>query len=215
MFDGASCSAAANSFKISCMIGFQQQLCAWRELLDAGAERVGWKIGLGLVEAQPGPALGHLTSATRVPDGGTYRAGEYRELRAEAELAVAVGEHDRIAGYAAALELVDVGRPPNDLERIVARNVFHRAFVLGPIRPEGPSAIRMTVGGTLHEPDRPGEDPAAMLAEAARQLAAAGERLQLGDILITGSVIHVPAAPGDLVEVEMAPLGRISLRIAD
>jgi 2-oxo-3-hexenedioate decarboxylase len=191
------------------MNGFEQQLRTWRSALDAGAERVGWKIALGLVDDQEEPQLGHLTSATRIEDGGTYHRGGDRELRAEAELAVVVG-----AGYAAAIELVDVGRPPSDLESIVAANVFHRAFVLGPTRPAPPERIRMTVAGAVHEADRTGEDPEAMLAAAARHLAAAGERLEPGDVLITGSVIHVPAAPGDLVELEMGALGRLSVRIA-
>jgi len=85
------------------MNGFEQQLRTWRSALDAGAQRVGWKIGLGLVDGQDEPQLGHLTSATRIEDGGSYAPRGDRELRAEAELAVVVG-----AGYAAAIELVDV-----------------------------------------------------------------------------------------------------------
>jgi 2-keto-4-pentenoate hydratase len=191
------------------MNGFEQQLRTWRSALDAGAQRMGWKIGLGLVDGQAEPELGHLTSATRIEDGGTYRRGDDRELRAEAELAVVVG-----GGYAAAIELVDVGRPPDDLESIVAANVFHRGLVLGPTGPSPPDRIRMTVAGTVHEPDREGEDPEARLATAARRLAAAGEELRSGDVLITGSVIHVPVAPGDLVELDMGALGRLSVRIA-
>jgi 2-keto-4-pentenoate hydratase len=191
------------------MNGFEQQLRTWRSALDAGAERVGWKIALGLIEGQEEPELGHLTSATRIADGGTYASAGDRALRAEAELAVVVG-----AGYAAAIELVDVGRPPSDLESIVAANVFHRALVLGPTGPAPPDRIRLTVAGVAHEPDREGDDPEAMVAAADRRLAAAGERLEPGDVLITGSVIHVPAAPGDLVELDMGALGRLSVRIA-
>jgi 2-keto-4-pentenoate hydratase len=196
------------------MNGFEQQLRTWRSALDAGAERVGWKIALGLVDHQEEPELGHLTSATRIPDGGTYTRGRDRELRAEAELALEVGAGGAIAGYAAAIELVDVGRPPSDLESIVAANVFHRAFVLGPARPEPPGAVSLSIGATVHRPDQPGEDPEAAVAIAARRLAAAGERLQAGDVLITGSRIHVPVAPGELVELDMGALGRLSVRIA-
>src|SRR4051812_19588225 len=86
--------------KMPGMNGFEQQLRTWRSALDAGAERVGRKIALGLADDQEEPQLGHLTSATRIEDGGTYHRGGDRELRAEAELAVVVG-----AGYAAAIEL--------------------------------------------------------------------------------------------------------------
>jgi 2-oxo-3-hexenedioate decarboxylase len=190
------------------MNGFEQQLRTWRIILESGAERVGWKIALGLVDGQEEPQLGHLTSATRIEDGGTYHRGGDRELRAEAELAVVVG-----AGYAAAIELVDVGRPPSDLESIVAANVFHRAFVLGPTRPEPPAAVSLSVGATVHLPDQPGEDPEAAIAHAARHLAAAGERLEPGDVLLTGSRIHVPVAPGDFVELDMGSLGRLGVRV--
>jgi len=193
--------------------GFEEQLRAWRAALDAGAQRVGWKIALGLVDGQREPALGHLTSATRVPDGARYHRAADRTLRAEAELAVEVGEGG-VAGYAAAIELVDVGRPPDDLQGIVAANVFHRAVVLGPTRERPPDRVRLTVGGAVHEPDRPGEDPQAMVEVAARLLAAAGERLMPGDRLITGSVIHVPVAPGDRVELDMGALGHLSVAIA-
>jgi 2-keto-4-pentenoate hydratase len=191
------------------MNSFEQQLRTWRSALDAGAERVGWKIALGLVDGQEEPQLGHLTSATRIEDGGTYHRGGDRELRAEAELAVVVG-----VGYAAAIELVDVGRPPSDLDSIVAANVFHRAFVLGTARREPPAAVSLSVGATVHQPDQPGEAPEAAIAHAARHLAAAGERLERGDVLLTGSRIHVPVAPGDLVELDMGALGRLGVRIA-
>jgi 2-keto-4-pentenoate hydratase len=191
------------------MNGFEQQLRTWRSVLESGAERVGWKIALGLVDGQEEPQLGHLTSATRIEDGDTYHRGADRELRAEAELAVVVG-----AGYAAAIELVDVGRPPNDLESIVAANVFHRAFVLGPTRPEPPAAVSLSVGATVHLPDQRREDPEAAIAQAGRHLAAAGERLEPGDVLLTGSRIHVPVVPGDRVELDMGALGRLGVRIA-
>jgi hypothetical protein len=44
---------------------------------------------------------------------------------------------DAIVGYAAALELVDLGGT-DDAEEIVATNVFHRAFALAPFHPSLP-----------------------------------------------------------------------------
>jgi 2-keto-4-pentenoate hydratase len=139
--------------------------------------------------------------------GGRSRSGSSTARRTE--LAVVVG-----AGYAAAIELVDVGRPPSDLESIVAANVFHRAFVLGPTRPEPPAAVSLSVGATVHLPDQRREDPEAAIAQAGRHLAAAGERLEPGDVLLTGSRIHVPVVPGDRVELDMGALGRLGVRIA-
>src|SRR3954469_24787895 len=115
------------------------QLDAWRAALRGGARRVGWKVALEIAEVEEligaEPTIGHLTTATLLEPGGTYPAAGVRELRAETELAVQVGEGDRVAGLAAALELVDVARPPDGMEGIVAANVFHRAVAFGPARP--------------------------------------------------------------------------------
>jgi 2-keto-4-pentenoate hydratase len=45
-------------------------------------------------------------------------------------------------------------------------------------------------------------------------LEAAGERLQTGDRIITGSVVQVPVAPGDEVVAEIDGIGRVGLTIA-
>jgi 2-keto-4-pentenoate hydratase len=160
--------------------------------------------------------IGHLTSATRLEPGASFDAAGARELRAEAEIALEVGEDGGVAGFAAALELVDVARPPSDLESIVAANVFHRAFLLAPSRPEWPEPFtaQLTVNGAVHEPDRPPDPFEPALAVAAHHLATAGERLEPGDRIITGSIIHVPVAPGDDVVVDMGPLGRLQATIA-
>jgi hypothetical protein len=52
-----------------------EQLSRWRMALAHGAERVGWKLGMGEGERiGPGPVIGHLTSATRLEPGAAYRA---------------------------------------------------------------------------------------------------------------------------------------------
>ncbi len=48
-----------------------------------------------------------------------------RRLRAETELAVEVGCDKTVAGLAVALEIADTGRPPNDLEAILAGSACH------------------------------------------------------------------------------------------
>jgi hypothetical protein len=46
---------------------------------------------------------------------------------------VAIGDDGDVVGYAGALELVDL-RGDSDADRIVAENVFHRAFAVGVVR---------------------------------------------------------------------------------
>jgi 2-keto-4-pentenoate hydratase len=202
--------------------GLRAQLEDRRAALERGAERVGWKIGLNIPEAQEPfglaePVIGYLTSATRLQDGGTYSAGDAGSLRLEPEVALEMGPSGEIAGLGAAIELVDVGRPPGGLEGIVAGNVFHRAFVLGPSRP--PLAERfdavVTVNGERRETAEAPFDFADVVDVVARHLDAVGERLEPGDRIIAGSLTpQIPLEPGDAAVVEIGAAGRLTVSVA-
>jgi 2-keto-4-pentenoate hydratase len=202
--------------------GLAAQLAARRAALDVGARRVGWKLAYGIAEIEAlvgdAPVIGHLTTATLIEPGGTYRgASADRELRVETELAVEVGEGGAIAGLAVALEIVDVGRPPDSAEGLVAANALHRAVAFGLTRrgataADGPA--RLLIGGAVREEAPVRGDPAAVVAATARLLEAVGERLAPGDRILAGSSCHVPAAPGDEVQAEIAGLGAVAATIA-
>src|SRR3954464_8189261 len=103
------------------LAGLRRQLEAWRTTLDSGAARAGWKIGFNTAKAQElmgldAPVIGYLTSATELQPGATSAAAGTIDLRGAAEIAVRIGSGGGIDGYAAALELVDVGNPPEGLE---------------------------------------------------------------------------------------------------
>jgi 2-keto-4-pentenoate hydratase len=182
------------------------------ELLAAGATSVGWKLGYDLGEPDLEPVLGHLTSATVLEDGAVFLAASARELRAETELVVTAGAAGGVAGIGVALELVDVARPPDDLEGIVAANVFHRAVVLGPTHP-GPlpagALARAIVDGEERDAVAPAADPEAVVRDAARLLAAVGERLSPGDRILSGSSTHLPVEAGARVAAEIDGVGRV------
>jgi 2-keto-4-pentenoate hydratase len=205
------------------------QLRQWRVVLADGAERVGWKLGLGEGERiGPGPAIGHLTSATQLQPGSTYSAAGALDLRADAEVALRLGADvdpraDReaagaaIAAYGAALELVDLGAPPpGDPERIVATNIWHRAFALGPLDhrlpPPGVEG-RLIVEGVVRESAPISKDFPKLIQAVARLLGAVGERLNVGDRLITGSIVQARIEPGDKVSADLGPLGQTHLFI--
>jgi 2-keto-4-pentenoate hydratase len=65
------------------------------------------------------------------------------------------------------------------------------------------------------------DDPAALTGEivevvrlTAETLAECGERLRAGEVVITGSALPPqPVAAGQRVEVELGPLGALSLRL--
>jgi 2-keto-4-pentenoate hydratase len=143
--------------------------------------------------------IGYLTSATLLEPGGSYRNREAKALRADAEVALEIGPEETPTAFGAGLELVDVGRPPDDFESIVAGNVWHRAVVFGPLRADAPSSatkatvsINGEVRGSAPVPD----DVAEAVAIASRLLAAVGERLEPGDRIIAGSLVHLPACQG-------------------
>ena len=195
----------------------ETQLDAWRQALQTGAARVGWKIGLDFpeVEAVIGdePVLGHLTSATVLEDGGTFTQTEGAALRAETEVVVELGDDERIAALGVALEIVDVTRPPYDLEGIVAQNCYHRAVVLGRRRLAEPGEARAIVNGELRQARPTPEDLPARVRAAATHLAAVGEELVPGDVLLAGSSTHVPVERGDRVVAEIDGLGRVGATI--
>ena len=178
-------------------------------------ERVGWKLGIGDRERIGAHiAVGHLTSTTRLQLGEAYEPGEGEDLHADAEVAVEIGPDGGIAAYGAALELVDLRSPPDTPEDVVAANVFHRAVAFAPtwglIPPEGIEA-RLLVNGEARDTGRSAGDIEAKVAAAARILEAVGEALAPGDLVISGSVVQVPVAPGDRVEADLGELGRVGL----
>jgi 2-keto-4-pentenoate hydratase len=208
----------------------QLQLDAWRAALESGARRIGWKVALHIaeVEAVVGaePVFGHLTSATQLSSGDTFDSRRVRELCAESELAVELGRDaepdeiaaldESIAGFSTALELVDVGRPPSDFEAMVAANVMHRAFALGPSRRLADASgltSSLRVNGVVKASGTTTPDYRGLLAVIARQLDSCGERLRAGDRVIMGSVTHVPVGAGDVVEVEIERLGALTVTI--
>jgi 2-keto-4-pentenoate hydratase len=198
-----------------------RQLATWRTTLEGGAERVGWKIGRAFpeIEAVIGdePVLGHLTSATRLEPGSAFDGRGLHALRAETELALTVGQDHSVTAVTVALELVDVTRPPDDLEGIVAGNVAHRAFALGracpPARLAGREAT-LGVDGSVRESAVVPADYAEAVPAVAGLLASCGEPLSGGDVVLAGSLTHVSVEAGDRVVAEIAGLGRVEVSIA-
>ena len=186
------------------------------QLRDRHGRRVGWKLGMGDRERiGGGPVMGHLTAATQLPSGGTYRPEAGAQLHADAELAIEIGEAGEIAGYGAALELCDLAQC-GDAIRIVETNVFHRAFALGGIRStslEPAASGRLLVDGEERAAAPIGDGHEERVRAVADMLAAVGERLLPGDVLITGSVVQVPVRPGDEVVADLGELGSARLLV--
>jgi 2-keto-4-pentenoate hydratase len=172
--------------------------------------------------------VGHLTSATRLEPGSAYRMGDTDSLHADAELVLEVGAAavpgdaspdaalDAVAGFGAALELVDLARPPDDAETIVAENVFHRAVAFGPLSADLPERgeARLVVDGDVVAAARIDVPVAERVLAVARLLEALGERLEPGDRIITGSIVQVPVGAGQDVVADLGALGSVGLTVA-
>jgi hypothetical protein len=189
-----------------------------RQLRRRTGERVGWKLGIGDRERIGEEiAVGHVTSATVLEPGEAYTSKEGELLHADAEVAVEIGAEGSIVGYGAALELVDLRVPPDTPEDAVAANVFHRAVAFASTRPALPAdgvVARLIVDGEVRDAARSAPDFDAKIRAAARVLAAVGERLDAGDLVITGSVVQIPVARGDEVEADLGELGSVRLRVS-
>jgi 2-keto-4-pentenoate hydratase len=202
--------------------GLRTQLELRGKLIDQGAHRVGWKIGFNTPVAQErlaleAPVVGFLTSATVLAPDQPCPVGRATNPLAEAEVAIQVGPDGSVAGLGAAIEVVDLDRPLEDLEELVARNIFHRAVLLGEIvggASLGGVTARVLVNGEEHAAvdalDATGE-PQDVLEHAASVLALAGEELAEGDVLIAGAMSLVAPRPGDRMRYELGGLGELEL----
>jgi 2-keto-4-pentenoate hydratase len=204
--------------------GLKEQLVSWRAELQGGASRVGWKIGFNLPAVQDmfgveQPAIGYLTSATLLADGAEYSAAGSTRLGAEPEIAVEIGENAEIKGYAPAVELADMNRPLDDLQAIIAEDIFHRGVIFGDFRPDLPGRphARIVIDGEERASAQAPEDYFEGVTElAGRLLEEQGESLRPGDRIICGIITpFVPVEPGEAVSVDFGSMGSLSLRITE
>lgn len=219
--------------------GLRAQLELRRERLAEGDAPLGWKVAFGAPAAMEllgldAPLVGFLTSRALVEPGASYSIAGWTKAAAEAEIAVHMGAdlgpgasreetQAAIAGLGPAIELADIERPLEELEAVLAENIFQRGVVLGP--PDtgraggdvsGIRARTFSDGAELDSTD----DPEALTGELIRVvghvatlLDSFGEKLRASEVVIAGAVLpHVWPAPGQHVEVELDPLGRLDVR---
>ncbi len=217
--------------------GTRRMLDERQKALDHDDRAVGWKLGFGAPASLErfgltAPLVGFLTGSRVHEPGSTVSCVGWKGPVAEPELAVHIGrdlgpEDDvagAISGLAPAIELADVDPPPEDIADVLAGNIFHRAVVLG--EPD-PGLTGGALTGLEARVTRDGVELArtadlvaltgdliTVIGHTARLLAAAGERLRAGDVVISGSIVPpIRIEPGQEVGFELAPLPAISVRV--
>jgi 2-keto-4-pentenoate hydratase len=203
------------------MTGMAALLIRRREILAQGAEPLGWKVGFNLPEFQrklgiDAPLAGFLTTDGLLEDGAEWSLSDRGEVVVESEVAVEIGDDGRsIAALLPALELANPPDLDQDVETILAGNIFHRAVAFGPrVETRAPGGARILVGGEVrHEVDDAGARLEEMVDAVASRLAEVDEELRAGDRIITG-VLAPPhkAEPGDTVRLELSKVGGVELR---
>jgi 2-keto-4-pentenoate hydratase len=220
--------------------GIRVQLDQRRQRLAGGDKSLGWKVGFGAPAMLKqlgisGPLVGFLTQNARVQSGGGVSLAGWAKPVAEPEIAVHIGRDvpagaDRdtaaaaIAGISPAIELVDVHTTPEDPERILGENIYQRHVVLGgtgPARagasPEGLTCRILRHGKEFARTTDPQANTGQwveIVRHVADVLAAFGERLSAGEIIITGSVVPPLALERGEADIafEVDPLGGVAVR---
>src|SRR5256714_3252278 len=217
----------------------EKQLSVRRARIEAGEEPLGWKVGLGAPPAMErlkikAPLVGFMMQTSVVPNASTVSLAGWTKPVAEPEIAVHMGSDlpggaDRAATAAAivalspAIELADLNPPPDDVEVTLAGNIFHRRVIVGP---PDPTRAGAKLDGLVGHVFRRGalaakqENVEALIGEmigivqhVAGTLAAYGEHLRAGDVIITGSIVPPPIIEPDETEFAYAlePIGGLKV----
>jgi 2-keto-4-pentenoate hydratase len=219
--------------------GMTAQLTLRRRRLDGGDKPLGWKVGFG-APAQlkqfniTGPLVGFLTQNARVASGGLVSLAGWTKPVAEPEIAVHIGRDlaagtapdiaaAAIAGISPAIELADVHEPPTDPERILGHDIYQRHVVLAGVTParaggaaDGLTCRIMRRGAEFARTADPQANTGVwvgIVSHVANVLAAFGEQLRAGEVIITGSVVPPIAIESDENGLAFAldPVGTISV----
>jgi 2-keto-4-pentenoate hydratase len=218
--------------------GMRRQSALRAERLQAGAKLIGWKVGFGAPAAMEklrisGPLIGFLLDRALLPSPAHVSLAGWIKPVAEPEIAIHIGrdlvaeaDHDTaraaISALGPAIELADVDGPNDDVEAVLAGDIFQRHVLLGPrdtsragARLDGLSGRVTRSGRAL---DVPGDLEAntGRLIDIVRHVAAAtahfADGLRAGQFIIAGSVVPpLFVEAGESVTFELHPIGTVSV----
>ena len=222
--------------------GMTAQLETRRTRMAAGEKPIGWKVGMGAPGSMQklglvAPLVGYLMQRALLVSGGTISLKGYSKPVMEPEIAVRMGKdlgRDATPGATLAaikeimpaIEIADLAPvpAPDNLDLVLGRDIFQRHVVLG-----GETRASGSVAGLTSRLIRRGAeaacsaDPEALtgklldiVAHVANVVAAFGETLSAGDVIITGSITPPVIIEPDETEITHAidPIGAVSVRFS-
>ena len=220
--------------------GMGKQFKLRRDRLNAGENPIGWKVGFGasvsLKRLQlDAPLIGFLTDKTLLPSNAAVSVAGYVKPAIEPEIAVYMGRDlpgatDRdttraaLASLGPAIELADVHFPPDDVELILAGNIYNRHVILGQADSGRGGCV---LDGLIGRVSRNGQDlPAVTDLQAltgnivdivnhvAGLLSFFGELLCAGDVIITGSILPpLSIVPNEEIMYRLEPIDVVSIKL--
>jgi 2-keto-4-pentenoate hydratase len=222
--------------------GMTAQLAKRRARIAAGEKPLGWKVGLGAPATMQklglqAPLVGFLMQRALLASGSTVSLKRYIKPVMEPEIAVCMAD-DLPAGASAeaaaaaikeiapAIEIADLDPVPatDNLDKVLEGDIFQRHVMLGPQTRAGGSVAGLSSrlirrgreAARTTDPEALTGKLTAVVAHVANTLAAFGEKLAAGDIIITGSITPPVMIEADETEITHAidPIGAVSVRFA-
>jgi 2-keto-4-pentenoate hydratase len=222
--------------------GMTAQLAKRRARIAAGEKPLGWKVGLGAPATMErlklaAPIVGFLMQRGLLLSGSTASLAGYIKPVAEPEICVRMAR-DLPSGASAeeaaaavkeifpAIELADLDPAPaiDNLDAVLEGDIFQRHIVLCGNTRAGANTSGLTSRVFRHGKEaNVTTDPEALtgklpdiVAHVASTLAAFGEKLAAGDVIITGSItppLVIEPDETELVHV-LEPIGEVSIRFS-
>ena len=223
--------------------GMRAQMELRKRRFNEGAHQVGWKVGFGAPASMQklkltAPLVGFILDRAMLPSGAKISLFGWQTPAAEAEIAAYIG-HDlgphasrdevrrAVVAIGPAIELADIDSPTDDVEGVLAGDIFQRHVVLGPRDIMRQGARLQGLKGRL---SRGGQDipvPADLqtnigdvlniVRHVADTAVAIGDRLRTGQFVICGSLTAPMLLESNDTGVDFAlePIGGIAVRFGD
>jgi 2-keto-4-pentenoate hydratase len=221
--------------------GMEKQLKLRQDRLNAGEKNIGWKVGFGAPASLEnlrldGPLVGFLTDKVLLLSNATISIGGWTRPAMEPEIAIYMEKDlstgsDRettraaIASLGPAIELADVHFPPDDVEAILADNIYNRHVILGRADPSRAGCVLDGLVGRVSR-NAKGMPPVTdfqaltgdligIVGRVANVLSMFGETLRADDVIITGSIVPpLWVESKDAITYSLEPIDSVSVKFA-